>query len=493
MNSTVKNIIYMVLQQFILLFLPLLTIPYVSRILGPSEIGIVSYSNSIVMLFINFALLGSEYYGVREIAKVKDDRVKLTHMFSEIFTVRLTFLTGSLLIYLILSYVYFDSKLVFYLQCINLLAYMVDINWFFQGMEQFKKILIRNIIIKLIGFISVFIFIKDESDIYIYIIILALTTFLGNIFLLFNLPKFIDSVKKTSVAKSLFHVRNMLSLFMAGFSIMIYILIDKIMLGMLSTTAEVGYYEQGQRIINVAVNVVAAFNVVMLPKATQLINEKDNKSLVALLNTSILNIAFIVLPIFTTFFVVSSDFITWFLGDQFQRSVFVGQVLAPLILIKAIGIMFGAVYFIPLEKNKEYTLPLVVGAIVNIVLNVVLIPGFGSKGSAFATLLTELIILLIQLYYLRKIIKVKQLVQDGILKYIGSSAIIMISLIELQKVWSFTSKFENILIYSVISVVLYIILLVLFRDKILNTFINKFLKNRVHKVYNQLFHRGSMK
>lgn len=139
MSSTSKNISYVILQQFILLFLPLLTIPYVSRVLGASGIGVVSYTTSIVMLFINLALLGSELYGIKETAKVKDEKKKLSHIFSEIFFIRFSLLLIATVIYFILTYSYFDYKFIFYLQALNLLAYMLDINWFFQGMEQFKK------------------------------------------------------------------------------------------------------------------------------------------------------------------------------------------------------------------------------------------------------------------------------------------------------------------------------------------------------------------
>ncbi|PMC37357.1 hypothetical protein CJ195_11395 [Bacillus sp. UMB0899] len=465
MSSTTKNIFYVILQQFIMLFLPLLTIPYVSRVLEPSGVGIVGYSTSIVMLFINLALLGSELYGVKEVAKVRNDKGKLSQIFSEIFILRLSLLVFATIIYISMTHFYFSNKILFYFQAINLIAYMIDINWFYQGMEQFKKILYRNLLIKSIGFISIFIFVKDKNDVYIYAIILALSILIGNSFMWFKLMTFVGSFKRIAVRNIKKHFTKMLALFVAGFSIMIYILTDKIMLGILSTTTEVGLYEQGQKIINVLVTIATAFSAVMLPKAAQIIKEGKLKDISKLINQSISIISFIVLPICIIFLLLSSEFIPWFLGEEFQKSTTVGQILAPLIFIKAIGVMLGSTYFIPMEKNKEYTIPLVAGAIVNIVLNFILIPQYGAMGSSISTLLTELMILIIQLIFLRNIISLTTLIKKGLLKYIIANIVMVVIVLVCKTFIHIQSDLLNILCYGLLSVFIYLILMVIFKDQ----------------------------
>ncbi|WHX80044.1 flippase [Priestia flexa] len=465
MSSTSKNISYVILQQFILLFLPLLTIPYVSRVLGASGIGVVSYTTSIVMLFINLALLGSELYGIKETAKVKDEKKKLSHIFSEIFFIRFSLLLIATVIYFILTYSYFDYKFIFYLQALNLLAYMLDINWFFQGMEQFKKILYRNILVKSLGFISVFIFVKDKNDVYIYVLILSLSILLGNIFMWINLKSIVGSFTKVSMNKIKQHSVSMLALFMAGFSIMIYMLTDKIMLGIFSTTEEVGLYEQGQKIINVLVTIVTAFSAVMLPKAAQIIKKGNMGEISRLINQSISIISFVVLPICIIFAIVSSDFMPWFLGPGFEKSTIISQILVPLIFIKAIGVMLGSTYFIPMDKNKEYTLPLVVGAILNVVLNLFLIPKYGAVGSAISTLSTELLIFLVQLILLRKIISYSYIFKNGFFKYIIASLFIIFAVIICREFVSISSNFMSTIFYVLVSGVIYVGMMLILKDK----------------------------
>ncbi|MGG3640563.1 oligosaccharide flippase family protein [Bacillus gobiensis] len=482
MNSTTKNIYYVILQQFILLFLPLLTIPYVSRILGPSGVGVVSYSTSIVMLFINLALLGSELYGVKEIAKVKEDKKKLSRIFSEIFIIRFSLLCLATIIYFLLTYIYFDFKFIFYLQAINIFAYMIDINWFYQGIEEFKKILYRNILIKSLGFISIFILVKNKEDIYLYVIILSLSILVGNGFMWIKLNSIIGSFESITLLKLKYHSKGMIALFMAGFSIMIYILTDKIMLGVLSSTVEVGLYEQGQKIVNVLVTIVTAFSAVMLPKATQIINRGNLKDISRLITKSISLIIFSVLPICTIFLLVSSSFIPWFLGEGFHKSTIVSQLLAPIIFIKAISVMLGSIYFIPLEKNKEYTIPLIVGAIVNMILNLFLIPYYGAIGSSIATLSTETIILIIQLILIRKFLCYSTIVEDGAIKHISANFILVMIVVCCKKIIFFNSNFYNVIFYGSLSVGIYLVSLIIMKDKYLKLLItkitNKFIKKR---------------
>lgn len=470
MSTLKKNFLYVLLQQFVLLGLPFLTIPYISRVLGPHGVGHYSYSFSYITLFINVFLLGSNLYAIREIANVKNDRQQLSRSYSEIFLIRTGLLALATVIYFICVPLLWKGDAVFYWQSLHLIGAFFDITWLFQGLEQFKKVVTRNITLKLLGFGSVFIFVKDEKDLVLYTIIMGAAVIVGNVALFYRLSQYVRLTVKNLVSKN--HFIQMLILFIPSFSAMIYSILDKTMLGIMSTTAQVGFYEQSYKIVYMISSLINISGVVMLPRTSSLIAEERFDKLRQVLRDGVTFTVFLVLPISFGFLLISKDFVLWFLGSKFEPSVMIAMIMAPIIIFKSLGVIFGSWYLVPMKKNKEYTLPIVIGALLNFVLNLLLIPRYGGAGAAVATTITEGLILAIQLWFLRGVLNFKAGTKKAMITYLAAS--ILMALIGYQLVsYLQLSLFLAIILKVVIGVTVYAGVLVLIREQIAFGFMKK--------------------
>ncbi|MFF2448971.1 flippase [Neobacillus sp. NPDC058068] len=470
MASLKKNFLYVLLQQFVLLGLPFLTIPYISRILGPNGVGHYSYSFSYITLFINVFLLGSNLYAIREIANVKADSQQLSRSFSEIFLIRTGLLTIATVVYFICVPLVWKGDAVFYWQSLHLIGAFFDITWLFQGLEKFKKVVTRNITLKLMGFGSVFIFVKDEHDLVLYTIIMGAAVIIGNLALFYRLNQYVRLTLTNTVFKQ--HFLQMLILFIPSFSAMIYSVLDKTMLGIMSTTAQVGFYEQSYKIVYMISSLINISGVIMLPRTSALIAEKKFEKLLQVLRDGVTVTLFLVLPIAFGFLVISKDFVLWFLGNKFTPSGTIAMIMAPIIIFKSLGVVFGSWYFVPMKKNKEYTLPIVFGAVLNFILNILLIPRYGGAGAAIATTITEGLILAIQVWFLKDVIKLQNRAKYAIMIYLlGSMAMAVI--VYQVSLYGHFSLLTAILLKVVAGIIVYGAVLGLFREQLALGFMKK--------------------
>ena len=247
--SIKKNYLYNTFYQILTLITPLITAPYVSRIFGPSGIGIQSYTNSIVMYFTLFAALGTVTYGQREIAMHRDNKKETSKLFWEIECLSIMTTCICLLIWFTFVFLYKEYRPYFLVQTMTIVAVMFDISWFFGGFEQFKFIVIRNTIVKILGIGCLFIFIKEKSDLLLYIGLLAATGLLGNISMWTYLPRFLVKIdfKKLKVMR---HFKETLVYFIPTIASSIYTVLDKTMIGAITNnSSENGYYEQATKIV----------------------------------------------------------------------------------------------------------------------------------------------------------------------------------------------------------------------------------------------------
>lgn len=470
MSTLKKNFLYVLLQQFVLLGLPFLTIPYISRILGPHGVGHYSYSFSYITLFINVFLLGSNLYAIREISNVKTDQQQLSRSFSEIFLIRTGLLTLATVVYFICVPLVWKGDAVFYWQSLHLIGAFFDITWLFQGLEQFKKVVTRNITLKLLGFGSVFIFVKDENDLVLYTIIMGAAVIVGNVALFYRLGQYVRLTVSNTVFKR--HFTQMLILFIPSFSAMIYSVLDKTMLGIMSTAAQVGFYEQSYKIVYMISSLISISGVVMLPRTSSLIAEERFEKLSQVLRDGVTFTVFLVLPITFGFLLISKDFVLWFLGSKFKESVTIAMIMAPIIIFKSLGVIFGSWYLVPMKKNKEYTLPIVIGALLNFVLNLLLIPRYGGAGAAIATTVTEGLILGVQLWFLKEVLHFKVGTKKAMVTYLLAS--VAMAMIGYQlSLYYHLSLLLSIVLKVVIGVVVYAAVLLLIREQVAFGFMKK--------------------
>ena len=245
-----KNFLYNVSYQLLVIILPLITVPYVSNILGAEGIGDYAFTYANMQYFVIFGMVGITLYGNRQIAYVRDNKEKLRNTFFSIYTLQLITTTISFILYLIFVLVFNngDYKWLYIVQGINIIASMTDISWLFMGLEQFKKTVVRNTIVKLASLASIFIFVKSSNHTVIYTLILALSALVGNLTFWLYVPKAIG-FKSIKISELNLHLKASLALFIPQIAIQIYVLLDRTMLGAITDTVQVGFYENSQKIV----------------------------------------------------------------------------------------------------------------------------------------------------------------------------------------------------------------------------------------------------
>lgn len=428
-KSITKNYLYNMSYQILKIIIPLLTTPYLSRVLGAESIGIYSYTLSIVTYFILFGALGTLLYGQREIAYVQDDLNKRSIKFWEIFILRVVALTISSIIFYITFCVNNQYKFYYKILILEVIANIIDISWYFHGLEEFKKTVIRNTIVKIISVILIFFLVKSPSDLSKYFIIYVLSNLIGNISLWMYLPKYIRriNIRELNIIQ---HIKPTFTLFIPQIAIQIYTVLDKTMIGAIITDkAETGFYEQSEKIVKLLLTIVTSLGTVMLPRIANTFAQ-GNKEKVRSYIKNTLNFVFCLsLPIMFGIIVIAEEFVPIFFGKGYDKVVILLKVISPIILMIGISNVIGNQFLITTKRQKEYTISVTAGAVINLVLNLFLIIRLASIGAAIATVIAESIVTAIQLYFIRKEISIKEIIQCGKNYFFASIIMFFICLI----------------------------------------------------------------
>lgn len=403
-RTIVKNYSYNLLYQILLIVIPIVTTPYISRALGAQALGTYSYVQAICSYFTLFGVLGITVYGQREIAFVQSDLKKRSQIFVELFLLKLTTLTFFIGLYVVLAVILEDYRMLLLVQGVELLAAVVDITWLAQGMEDFKRIVCRNIIVKIISVIMIFSFVKTPSDMVIYILCISGASLLGNLMLWFSLNKYINISSVDFPNINIFRsLKASLIYFVPQIAIQIYTLLDRIMLGSLSNNMSyLGYYDQSQKIVKLILSCITALSVTMLPRITAVYAQKDYTQIKGLIKQSFRFVFFMAFPMTIGLCFIAKNFVSWFFGPYFLNIDVLLCALSPIILISSISSVIGTQYLIPTKKIWLYNKSVICGAITNFFLNLILIPKYNAYGAVFGTLIAETLVSAIQLYYVRK-------------------------------------------------------------------------------------------
>lgn len=469
-NSIFKNYIYNLIYQIVVIILPLITTPYLSRVLGAENIGIYSYTLSIVTYFILFGSLGVAMYGQREIAYSQNDKKGRSQKFWEIVLFRFITLSISAVIFYLTYASTGEYKVYYQIFLLEIIANMLDISWFFQGMEEFKKTVGRNLIIRILSVILIFILVKNQNDLAKYILIYVLTTFIGNISLWFYLPKYIQklSLKHLNLKQ---HIKPTIALFIPQIATQIYTVLDKTMIGnILGDMSEVGYYEQGQKITKLTLAIITALGTVVAPRIANTYISGQKEEINQYLKRSFNFVWFLACPMIAGLIAVSSNFVPLFYGEGYDKVASILCVISPLILAIGLNNVTGVQYLIQVKKQKIYTITVIIGAVVNVILNFILINVLKSVGAAIASVVAETAILIAQLIFVRKDIDIRN-VYKGSWKYILSSLIMFITTILLKDIT--TSTFYNLVIQIGVGIITYFVILAILKDMFLKEFIQR--------------------
>ena len=407
MTSIKKNFLYNAFYQVLTLILPLITTPYISRVMGAERVGVYSYAYSIAYYFGMFILLGLNNYGNRTIANVRDNQQKLSKTFWNIYVMQLFFGIIVIIIYLFYSLNFSQDQLMALLQVFYLVSVALDISWFFFGIEQFKLTVTRNTIIKILTVIAMLLFVKSVDDLYIYALIMVIGPLASQIFLWLFVKDYII-LKKISIVEIKQHMKPNLILFIPVIAISLYTIMGKIILGYMSNMTEVGYYESASKLTVIPTMAVTALGTVMLPRISNLVANEKYEETRRYLEKSLIVSVFLSVSMAFGISSVSKEFVPIFYGVGFDKC----KILIPILVLSSIFVSWANVirtqYLIPYKKDNIYIKSVFLGAILNIVANIILIPYLQSIGTAIATLLAEIIVCMYQTVKVRKELRINK-------------------------------------------------------------------------------------
>lgn len=461
-KSIAKNFMYNLLLQIVTLFMPLITVPYVSRILGKEGIGTYSYTLSIVQYFVVFGTLGVSMYGNRQIAYVRDDKEKMSKAFWSITFLKIITTSIALVVYMLIFG--FNKKYgnIYLIQAMNIIAAMIDISWLYMGLEDFKKTVTRNLIVKIVGVTCIFIFVKSYDDLYLYISINALMITLGNLVMWMYVPKTVLKIK-IKISDIIVHIVPTLQLFIPQIATQIYLILDKTMLGTLANTGEVGLYEQSEKIVKLVLGLVTSLGVVMLPRMSNIFANGDNEKMNGYLNKSLQAVSYVSIPMAVGLASISNEFVPWFFGKDFNEVSYLMIILTPILFFIAISNVLGVQYLLPTNRTKEFTASVTMGAIINVILNFILIPKYKALGTCIATVIAEFFVTLVQYIVLRKNIQKKSIFLSTI-KYIIAATVmfILVRIIGMHM----GANIITTIVQGTVGAVIYLVILILLKEEI---------------------------
>lgn len=465
-SSIKKNFLYNAFYNVLTLILPLITTPYISRVMGAEKIGIYSYAYSIASYFGLFILLGLNNYGNRTIAGVRDNKEQLSKTFWSIYAMQVMMALLVIGIYIIYVFFIAENKLMAWIQIIYLISVAFDINWFFYGMEQFKMTVTRNSIIKIINLLLILLLVKNKEDIYLYGIIMAGGMLVSQLVLWFFLKRFIILIK-IELNDVLIHVKPNLILFVPVLAISLYTTMSKIILGALSTMEAVGFYENSNKLTSIPSMAITSLGTVMLPRMSNLVANGQHTEAMQYIQKSLIVSVFLSCSMAFGISAISYEFVPIFYGEGYDECVNIISVLVLSSIFISWANVIRTQYLIPNKMDKIYIVSVFLGAGVNIITNLILIPRLSALGAAIATLFAEFSVCAYQTYRVRNEIKVFRyfmqclpIITSGVIMYIAVSMLPFIS-----------NNLITLIIKVLTGAVIYLILVIIYYKTVLNKII----------------------
>ena len=427
--KVLKNYAYNLSYQLLVIVLPIITTPYVTRIFSSKDLGTYGYFNSIVTYFILLATLGVANYGTKEISGHRKD---IRKNFWGIYTLQLIATILSLVLYTSLC-LFFPGmqNMVAYILGLSLISKGMDISWLFQGLEDFRRITARNTTVKVLGVISIFLFVKTPGE-----------------------PQF-----DLSYAKK--HLKPVILLFLPQVAISLYVTLDRTMLGALSSTNDVGIYDQALKIINILLTLVTSLGSVMLPRVSGLLSSGDHKAVNKMHELSFLIYNLVIFPIIAGLLIVNKDFVSFFLGKDFQEAYLAIAIMVFRMFFIGWTNIMGIQILIPHNKHREFMLSTTIPAVVSVGLNLLLIPPFGFVGASIVSVLTEALVWVIQLNFSRRFIKDVSIL-PAMSKIILASVVMYLGLFVFKMFVQFKPML-NVAVDGLVGAIIYIVLIIVLR------------------------------
>lgn len=460
-KSLTLNVLWNGILSLSQILFPLITFPYITRVLGVEANGANSFSLSVVNYFALFATLGMSTYGIKACAQVKYDRKRLSKVVHE-----LLFISGAstvaVLIVLYLSILLIPAfnnyRTLMFIYSLNLLLNILGVNWMFQGIEKFSYITTRSILFKIISIVFMFIFVKKPEDVALYALISVFASYGGNIINVIYSRNFID-YRRVGNYNLNQHLRPIMFLFATALAVNIYSHMDSVMLGLFCGDYDTGIYYVAIKVKTILITLVSSFSIVIMSRLSY-VKANGEKGIVDLLKKSYSVIILITVPLVLFFILYAKDSVLFLSGQAYLDSVRPMQLLMPTIFISAVSQILGNQYSVSVGKEKNLMIAVIVGAVVNLIANSILIPKLSYNGAAIGTICAEVAQCMIQVILAKDIVK-RVFSFHKVIVTICSAGIAGIVVIIADNWINYTSPFFNLAINAILFFGIYMIILLL--------------------------------
>ena len=426
-QSVKKNLFFQLLYQFIILVIPLVIAPYLTRTLGDTQIGIYTYTYTIAYYFVIIGMLGVNKYGQRLIASSTDDD-SLRRNFWSLFAVHEIFSIVSTCIFFVVVLLFgFENSNIYLIQGIFVASAIFDITWLFYGLENFQKIVVRNAILKIAECVLIFVFVKSSNDLGLYALIKSVSIFIGQVMML---PFAVKNIKPIKFTKNdmVHHLKPLLIFSIFVIAAMMYTIFDKTLVGIFCGKEEVAYYEYSNKIVEIPKTFAMILGGIIFPKACLAVKEERLIELKKFYKLTLIFTFYICFGAIFAFFALSDDLSLLYYGDSFIKCGDYIKYLSPIILLISFCNIIESIYLIPKNKEVLLTISIVVGALFNVILSLVLVQICGVYGAIIGSISGELIKLVIQFIICRKEIDFK-ITMFTILPFVISGFVMYFSLL----------------------------------------------------------------
>lgn len=460
---------------------PLITFPYASRVLLPVGTGRVSFATSIIAYFAMFAQLGIPTYGIRACAKVRDDKEKLSHTVQEILIINfiMTCLSYAVFFVVLLSVPRMQvEKELFLVIGSTLFFNLIGMEWLYKALEEYTYITIRSIAFKFIGIIVMFLTVQTQEDYVFYGLITIFSTVGSNIFNFIKVHKYVSfrPFKSYNLKQ---HVKPILVFFAMSVATTVYTNLDVVMLGFMKTDTDVGYYNAAVRIKDILVSIVTSLGTVLLPRLVYFLEQGNTEEFNRVSRKAIHFVTVVATPIMLYFMIFAREGIYFLSGEAYAGSVLPMQIIMPVLLFIGMSNILGIQILVPLGKEKIVLYSVVCGAVVDLVVNMILIPHLGASGAAIGTLIAEFVVWMYQLAYL------KDLVIDAYKKINYGKLLVALCVATIASAWLKNivvvdsivwNCFFVLLLSAVIFFAVYFVLLYLLKENFVRDIVSDMLK-----------------
>lgn len=420
-KSVKKNFVYNAAYQILIVILPLITSPYISRVLGAHNLGVYSYTHSIANYFVLFAMLGIKNYGNREIARVRDDRRQLSGSFANMYALQLGLSLVIFLAYLAYVALFSGTNLkVELIQSLFVLTAATDITWFFFGLEEFKTTVLRNVLIRLVSVVCIFVFVREQDDLPVYTFIMTFSALAGYLYLFPFLRRHVDFVRPQwrEIKR---HIAPNLRLFIPVIAVSLFNTMDKIMLGSMSNMVQVGLYENTEKLMRIPLGLITALGTVMMPRMSHMVSSGNTEKSARMIEQSMIFIMCLACSIAGGLAGVGKVFAPVFFGEEFVDCGELIMWISPTVLSLSWANVIRMQYLIPNLMDKEFTISTFIGAIVNLIVNYLLIPKLGALGAVVGTVCAEASLTIYQTWVVRKFLPIGRYIAE-VLPFVAMGA-----------------------------------------------------------------------